>query len=384
MLIEIKGVQFVNKGAELMLFAILQQLDSLENDFSICLSTNPNTPPHKLDTINAYRRIQLRKNIIDLNPLSYFIPRFVRQFLKKHYKIVFEADIDVVLDASGFAYGDQWSDLILRQVATEITRLKKKHKKYVFLPQSLGPFSRESNKKWAHFAFNHAALIYARETTSYQAVLSLGSNIKVKQAPDFTNLVTAALPSSYQSLKGAVLLIPNAKMLSAKNKNAAWKTHYINLLSAIANQVIATKKQVVILNHSPQDDHALCEAIQSKLDTHCEIITPANALEVKAIIGCADAVISSRFHGCVSALSQGVVCLATGWSHKYQELFSEYGACDYLLEPNISTDYTTNATRLILHPTTEMQKNLHQRSEQYKQQSKNMWAEVLPLLTTNK
>ena len=76
-----------------------------------------------------------------------YIPKRTRVHIKNKWGIVFEADIDLVLDASGFAYGDQWGVINLINTSNEILRLKNRGAKYIFLPQALGPFEKFQKNK---------------------------------------------------------------------------------------------------------------------------------------------------------------------------------------------------------------------------------------------
>jgi colanic acid/amylovoran biosynthesis protein len=58
----------------------------------------------------------------------------------------------------------------------------------------------------------------------------------------------------------------------------------------------------------------------------------ADPLANKGLIGSAGLVVSSRYHGCASALSMGVPCLALGWSHKYGELFNDFDMRDWAID----------------------------------------------------
>jgi len=378
MLIEIKGVQFVNKGAELMLHAILQQLNLHFPKAEICLAHNANSPYIKRAAIGAFQKINLRKNIVDLNRFFYFVPKFIRRYFKNRFGIVTEADVDVILDASGFGYGDQWSDLIMQQVACEVSRVERLGKKYIFMPQSLGPFTRVKNKKYAQQAFSNASLVFARETPSYEHILSLGEcHNNLFKVPDFTNLLEPDNHIDYTYYKDSIVVIPNSKMLSSKNKDIWWRENYILTFVTLANKAIALGEKVLILNHSGVEDALLCAEMSSHIKSPIETVEPLDPVHIKAIIASSKLVISSRFHGCVSALSQSIPCIATGWSHKYKELFSEYGVDDLLLTSGVSTIKLEQKLEDCLVQLAYTKCDLEKHALIYKQQSTEMWEKVI-------
>lgn len=374
MLIEVRGVQFVNKGAELMLRAVLAKIKDIWPHAKVCLQAGTNTRLSDIQSIGAYRRINLKKNLVDLNGLTYLLPKVIRNWLAKKYNLVFEADIDLMLDASGFAYGDQWSTLILRQVTQDVCRFDKKQKPYIFLPQALGPFTKKENREAAVNMLSRATAVFAREIESFQHARALSNRKNVFQAPDFTNLLTPQLIDDYQHLAGQVAIIPNSKMLSKKNLNNTWLTRYIDVLVDAIEVMQEQGQKVFLLNHEGIEDQNVCLLINQRLCDAINIVEPRNALDVKSIISQCKLVICSRFHGCVSALSQGVPCIATSWSHKYEQLFSEYQQ-KTLLQANYNKDDIARLIREVID-NEENEKLLTNKSEQFAQQSLNMWRHV--------
>ena len=78
------------------------------------------------------------------------------------------------------------------------------------------------------------------------------------------------------------------------------------------------------LIHEAKMDRKVAEAINQKLIIKLPIIQEDNPLYIKGMIAKCKAVVTSRFHGLVSCLSQAIPCLSTGWSHKYETLLKDY------------------------------------------------------------
>lgn len=375
MIIEIKGVQFVNKGAELMLHAILEQVQCKWPDAKIVLEANPNSPYVERIKLGAYQKISLRKNVIDLNSLSYKIPKSLRDSLMKKWGIITEADIDVVLDASGFSYGDQWGSLKIRHLASELNRSSRNKKKYIFMPQALGPFTRAEDIKYLKSSLPKASLICARERASYSHIEDIAPDIdNLKLFPDFTNLVTGIIPDYYVNGESKVVIIPNSNMINKRNKNQDWVESYLQVLSDSVKVIRDMKLIPVLLNHEGAEDGDLCNAINARFNNELELIEEADPLKVKGIIGASKAIICSRFHGCVSALAQKTPCLGTSWSHKYEQLFLEYSKSEGLIQP--SDNFASLEEKMKNAIATINDDNYISKVEKYKEDSKLMWENV--------
>lgn len=334
MLIEIKGVQFVNKGAALMLQAIQDRLRRDLPAAEIALAPGPNAPFRSIAAAGAWQRLRMPGAPIDLDSFSYRLPQRALELGRRH-GVVTERDVDAVLDASGFAYGATWGDAPLVSTAREIERLARHGKPYVFLPQAFGPFPASPAARDFGRALRSSALVCAREPESRAHVAGIAGDLGDRLAvfPDFTIGLpgTPSAAARWGVDRTSALLIPNAHMRSERNSDAAWHSGYLPLLCSLARQLADLGFVPRILNHEGHADAALCDSLREATGG-TEVITEADPRALKGIIGAAGIVVCSRYHGCASALAQGVPCLGTSWSHKYAALFDEFGVAEYLLD----------------------------------------------------
>lgn len=375
--VEIKGVQFRNKGAYLMLLATLEGLKSLKQPVELVLSPGPNLPYVERARLGAWQKLSFRRGGLDLTPLIGKLPGAMQRLFNR-YGMVSERQVDLVLEASGFAYGDQWPLRFLQNTAKEVVRFANAGKPFVFMPQAFGPFSSEDSKAAMRDIIRHARLIFVRDPVSLQHLQSCMATLpdSVVLTPDFTISLTARPNDEVPSIDGPyAALIPNNKVVSKFNHAAAeqQRNDYIAAFAAAANKLTADGIQCVLVNHEGKEDAQLCDDIAAKAP--CQVVQIEDPLAVKAFIGNATLAISSRFHGAVNALSQGVPCIATSWSHKYHAMMSDFGMGDYCVA-ELSEQSLLSALQHLLDSKALLETEIKQRAVTLKQQNRAMWQQL--------
>ena len=322
MKIVLTGVETNNKGAELMLYAILQEIERKWPETEVY--SEPEAVPQGLDYVRT--NVKLR-----YWPLSDFERRLHLNGMLRRLHLPLIKDrkavkADFLLDGSGFCFSDQcgmwgrkadwWEALLKRQ--------QKHGARIVFLPQAFGPIEKEDTKAVIRVLSRYATCLMPREKVSYDYLEKTGlvNMQKVKIYMDFTSLVEGVFPTKYENLRNGICIIPNMRMI---DKGGVSMDDYLVFLAAIIEEGQKSDHIVYLLNHEGRKDEWLAHECTRRLNNSIEVVSNVNALEVKGLIASSYLVITSRFHGLASALNSCVPSLATSWSHKYSELFMNYG-----------------------------------------------------------
>ena len=374
MIIEIKGVEFENKGSHLMLVAIIQQLNRRWPNAEIALTASAKACFADRASVASFRKLNLRKHRLDFNRISYFLPLWLRGWLNRK-GVVTEVDINMIIDASGFSYSDQWpSKIRIIHLRNELRRFHLYSKPYIFLPQAFGPFTAESSRRHIASSLHYAAMICAREDESHQHLEKLtGTLPNLFKFGDFTNLCEGFVPSSFDVRQRWACIVPNKNMLNIRNTNAAWLRRYEIMLVEAIKCYRERGLWPFFLNHEGVEDGALISRVNGMLDEPIPVIAESDPLAVKGIIGVCEAVFSSRFHGCISAMSQGIACVGTSWSHKYVELYDQYAASSLLLQPENTYEDLKRIIDLSLDKDSKLHRRIANQAMILKSDTLSMW-----------
>lgn len=376
-LIEIRKAGFVNKGAELMLYAVLERLRQEFPDAKFVMETSQNAPYEKRALLGFYQKPRFSILGFQIGVFSRLVPSII----KKIFGIVDDVDIDIVIDAAGFSYSDQWGVRRSQELANSSKRWKKRGTRVILLPQAFGPFKGSKIQKYIKEAISNTDLVFARERISYEHLVGVvGEYSSLKMAPDFTNLIVGEVPKNFDTVNCKFCLVPNYRMID-KTSNEQSEA-YLPFMIRCVKYLVGKGQKPFILVHEGENDLLLADAISKAVGGFLPIVKEENPLRIKGILGVCEGTIGSRFHGLVSALSQGVPSLGTGWSHKYQMLFDDYGFSEGLLDVNCSEHelYEKLDMLIELQSRKKIRATIVRNSNDLKVQSERMWEDVLAVL----
>ena len=378
MFYEVQGVEFVNKGAELMLHAIVQHLERSDSKAIVAANLERRYRNQEgRSKANLEYLTWIDNRLPNSGPIVNGLAGLIPSPLRRNLQLVLNQEIDVLFDASGFSYTDQWGAPYARRMASKLGRLKAEGKKIILLPQAFGPFENPEVKSAFEAILANSDLVFARDRVSYDYVEQFeGANSKLSLAPDFTNLVTGKVPDSFVAQERSVCIIPNVRMLDKTSPEVGDK--YLTFIANCIQCSLDLDLNPFIMVHQTGKDYEIALDLQQQFGDRLTVIAETDPLAIKGILGQCFLVISSRFHGIVSSLSQGVPCLATGWSHKYQMLFEDYRSPQLLMNPLFDpTEIKAKIKLVTTEPTrTEIVATIETAAQEQKKLSQSMWQKV--------
>ena len=358
-----------------MLLAIVARLRTAYPDATLTMTPsapNGSEPFAKLTALGIYPKASLKRLGIEWGSVAGLIPARLR----RRYGLVLDREVDVVIDAAGFAYSDQWGSASSLELARATRRWRRRGTKVILMPQAFGPYTDPVIRSAIQESVDNADLVFPRDSISYRYLTDVtGERDYIRQHPDFTNLIEGIVPEEVDSEKRGVAIVPNYRMIDMTD--AAASDRYLPFMIRCAERLLELNARPYVLVHEGVDDERLAEQI-SAASGGIPIVREDDPLRIKGILGASDAVVASRYHALVSALSQGVPAVATGWSHKYNELFEDYSFGEGVL--SIDDDFANTQAMLgklvDIESSKEISAQLLQSSARLKVLSEAMWTAV--------
>jgi colanic acid/amylovoran biosynthesis protein len=377
MLVEIRGVGFKNKGAELMLRAVVEQFAESFRDCG--LAAAPAIGPYaQRARLGLYQKVRFDRLGIAGGAIGALIPK---RFLRS-YGLATEAEIDAVLDASGFAYSDQWGPNASEVMAAYAKRWHGQGKKIILLPQAFGPFQNGRVRNAFLQILDNVDLVFARDKVSFDHIAGLGGRIShVKIVPDITILLKGRTPSYADQTHGKACIIPNYRMIDKTQEGDAGR--YVSFLAECGRHLLQRGIDTFILVHElDPPDLELASKVRSEIRQDLQVVQEPDPVFIKGILGSSLLVVGSRFHGLTSALSQGVPCIAAGWSHKYNSLLEDYGCPELSVSLQASKDEIIEKLERLIEARsrTAIVQKLNAANAELSRRVGEMWTEVRSLL----
>lgn len=291
-----------------MLLSVMQKLRT-DFDCEFVIQHTQHNPYHERIELGLKQKFWVAPKGI---PLNVYLEKLVPQKIRNQFGWVTAKQIDLVLDCSGYAYSEKWIGNEGIKLARYYNHIRKHGGKVVLMPQAFGPFETQTSKKQMKALSSSVNRIYVRDERSLGHLSAIGVK-SAKLMPDFTSWLSVERNAHYSDY---VVFVPNRRMDMSDYQN------YDKITEYICKATRRLGKKLLILFHEFDGDN---DIDFSPYIEDLEIIRSRDANLVKSIIGGAFGVVASRYHAIVSALNMGVPVVGTSWSHKYEELFNEYG-----------------------------------------------------------
>lgn len=381
-MIEVHGIGFPNRGAELMLHAVADRARSHHPSLRIACRpiTGDRRSAQVITNLGASLKLDTRIRGVSLHWLWRRLP----ERLLAGYDLATERHTVALLDASGLAYSEQWGPEPCLLGAKLARRYRQAGKPAVLLPQAFGPFHSDRMRNAARELLRAFNLIYARDQESAEACRKLAPELNIRICPDLTIAFSPQTPSPTTTSTSDVAIIPNARIL---DKTTTSRERYTAFLAGCAEKLTQNGFTIIWLNHEGREDLEIIQSTRASLASAAqgELIDGLEAPVIKSVLGKCAGVVSSRFHGLVSGLSQGVPCAGTGWNHKYHTLLDGFNCGNLLFSPDAGREGGQICAAALIERIRDpsCSAGISSRAIAMRQQIEDMWTQVFDIIDSN-
>jgi polysaccharide pyruvyl transferase WcaK-like protein len=269
---------------------------------------------------------------------------------------------DLVLS---IAYGDSFSDIYglgrLLYVSLPQILMLLAGKRFVMLPQTIGPFRSRIGKAIARCILSRSEIVYSRDHMGLDALRGLigakQGETKFRFCYDLAFEVDPKPPvlvdvegldistRDVQSVVG--VNVSGLLMMGGYTRNNMFdlKVRYDELIYKLIEFVIEQKAaRVLLIPHvfdSPGDlesDSRACDAVFDELKQRYEgrigVVRGSYSYdEIKNIIGRCDFFVRARMHACIAALSQNIPTVPIAYSDKFAGMMQSIGFGELVADP---------------------------------------------------
>lgn len=251
---------------------------------------------------------------------------------------------DVVADISGISFVDGRRPVVLVYNALVDTVPLLLGRPVVKCAQAMGPFRTTLNRRLARLVLPRLRTVCPRGARTEQHLRDLGlTNLMPATDVAFTMRVGDRTRETMRKRlaevgTGPYLVVSPSQVVdtSCAAKSIDYQAIMADFIDAAA---AAGERTVVMVAHSAQvdagvthmNDLPLCRSIHQRLRHRDKVVLfdeDLSPTELRAVIGEAELLVTSRFHAMIAALAERTPPLVIGWSHKYAEILEPFGLGD--------------------------------------------------------
>lgn len=351
----ITGAQFGNKGAQSMLFTVVDEVRDRYPDAEFfylpldyykeeCFQDLEKYRFHFVIDDKAGQDFPAKFGVLQVVFREANAKKILRN-ARQHGEVLVLSKLwdklDVLIDVSGYSLTSKFGISSINRVLRHLQTAKSHGVKTILMPQSYGPFDFPDNIcKRIGDCLLKVDLLFAREKDGVEqlqkycgvkgkAILSPDIVLQAKDI-DWKNVFTRKPELYYPILKtsGNVGIVPNGETVR-NGKHDVVLSAYRTILAELR----AAGKEVYIFRHS--NDLQLCREIYDyfKNDEHCHLIEDEiDCLSYGLFVRQFDFIVASRYHSIVHAYREHVPALVLGWAIKYQALTALLGQEAYVFD----------------------------------------------------